>query len=204
MTSPPPQPAPPRLVVVQLPDGTPIGLRAVIPEDREAIRTGFREMSQTSRHMRFFVAGQEMSETQARYFTEIDQVNHVAVCAIEPVEAKRGYGIARFVRDPVRTESAEFAIAVIDEMQRRGIGTVLLAALYLKARARGVKVLYGEFMASNPVMPHWLPKLGAEILPGEDSTYRVARWPIDREIKGKSPAPERFLQWLGRLQNLKV
>jgi GNAT superfamily N-acetyltransferase len=189
-------------LAVRLDDGTPIGLRPVIPADREALRNGFREMSQTSRYMRFFASGNEMSEAQARYFSEIDQVNHVAVCAIEPLRRQRGYGIARFIRDHDKPNSAEFAIAVIDEMQHRGLGTALLAALFLRAKAAGLRTLYGEYMAENPVIPHWLPKLNAVVRPSGDESYGIIQWPIDKPISPDSNASRQFLQWLGRLGEL--
>jgi hypothetical protein len=102
-----------------LADGTPVWVRPVVPEDREGLRQGYREMSRTSRYMRFFTAGAEISEERARYFTEVDQRDHVAWWAVEPVSDLRGYGIARFVRDAGQPDRADFAIAIIDEMQGR-------------------------------------------------------------------------------------
>jgi GNAT superfamily N-acetyltransferase len=189
-------------IVVQLHDGTPVRIRPVLPSDAERVRRGYRDMSATARHMRFFVAGEEMSEAQARYFTEIDQVNHVALCAVAPTEAERGYGIARFVRDADRNDVAEFAIAVIDEMQRRGLGTVLLAALYLRAKSAGLRLLHAEFMASNPVMPRWLPKLNASIASTNDPSFRTINWPISAPLAATSATAQHFAEWVERLSKL--
>jgi GNAT superfamily N-acetyltransferase len=166
-------------MIVTLRDGTPVRVRLVRPDDRARLQRGVHEMSRTSRYMRFFVSTCEMTEEQARYFTEIDQINHVAVCAVDPTDAEhRGYGIARFVRDVGNPHTAEFAVAVIDEIQGRGLGTILMAALYLRAQALGVVELYSETLAENPIVPNWLPRLGATLHATTNPAHRLLRWPI--------------------------
>jgi len=188
--------------VVVLHDGTPARVRLVRPDDRDRILRGVREMSGTSRYMRFFTSRRDMSEEQARYFTEIDQVNHVAVCAVEATKAEeRGYGISRFVRDDKEPHIAEFAVAVIDEMQHRGLGTVLLAALYLRAQQRGIHELRGDVLAENPAMLKWMPRLGATIETTSEAGCHLIRWPI---VAGKETLPKGidadFMLWLDWLR----
>jgi GNAT superfamily N-acetyltransferase len=153
--------------------------------------------------MRFFTVGNDMSDTQARYFTEVDQRDHVAWCGVEPVRNGRGYGIARFVRDAAQPTRADFAIAVIDDMQGRGLGTILLAALYVLAQAGGIEELHGEFLPGNPVTPLWLPRLGAEI-DGGDPYCGVIRWRIGREDAFASDLPQGhgLFAWVARLRPL--
>lgn len=192
---------PPRLIVA-LRDGTPVRVRLVRPDDRGLVLRGVGEMSGTSRYMRFFAGTPGITDRQARYFTDIDQVNHVAVCGVEPTDAEdRGYGIARFVRDADDPHAAEFAVAVIDAMQRRGLGTVLLAALHVLARARGVRELRGEILSENPVMLEWLPRLGATLDAIHDPAYRLSRWTV--RPAGAPPVPgiaPDFALWLERLR----
>lgn len=187
-----------------LADGTPVRVRPVVAGDREGLKQGYREMSRTARYMRFFIAGAEMSDKEARYFTEVDQRDHVAWCGIEPVNNSRGYGIARFVRDSAQPIRADFAIAVIDEMQGRGLGTILLATLYLLAQAGGIDELQGEVLPDNPVMPVWLPQLGADIVASGDPNYHIIRWPIRRGDDSVADAREgnRFFEWVAKLRPL--
>ena len=187
-----------------LAEGVPVWVRPVVPSDREGLRQGYREMSRTSRYMRFFTAGAEISAERARYFTEVDQRDHVAWCAVEPVSNLRGYGIARFVRDTGQPDRADFAIALIDEMQGKGLGTILLAALYLLAQARGICELRSEVLPDNPILPRWLPTLGASITSSGDPSYRLLRWPIRRgnDPPADTPAGHRFAGWLVRLRPL--
>lgn len=72
-------------LVVAVRGGTPA---RIPPNDSARSLRGVREMSRTSRHMRFFATTRKMSPEQARYFMEIDQVNHVARCADEPTDAE--------------------------------------------------------------------------------------------------------------------
>ena len=129
-----------------LADRTPVWVRPVVATDRQGLREGYREMSRTARYLRFFTVGNEMSDIRARYFTEVDQRDHIAWCGVEPVHNGRGYGIARFVRDAAQPNRADFAIAVVDDMQGKGLGTILLATLYVLAQAGGIEELHGEFM----------------------------------------------------------
>lgn len=182
-----------------LSDGTPVLVRPVVPSDREPLRQGYRAMSRTSRYMRFFTVGNEMSDEKARYFTEIDQQDHIAWCGVEP-NNRRGYGIARFIRDI--DGSAEFAVAVIDELQGRGLGTILLAAIYAIAQSKRVREFHGEVMPDNPVMPIWLPQLGATILPTGDPNCRIIRWPIleGDTVPTDTPTARRFMQWVKQMR----
>jgi len=98
-----------------------------------------------------------------RYLTEVDQINHVAWVAVAaektPVAA---LGVARFVRMPEQPAIAEFSFAVIDAMQRKGLGRALLAMLHLLAAERGVGSLRAVCLLENQKVVGWLSRLGAE------------------------------------------
>jgi GNAT superfamily N-acetyltransferase len=149
-------------------DGTRVILRALVPEDKEALRDAFAHLSFETRYMRFFSVVSEPSEAVLRYLTSVDQENHVAIVAgVESLDlkAERGVGIARFVRVAGEPHVAEAAVTVIDEFQRRGIGTVLLIELTRAAIARGVRVFRGEVLATNEGMLQILESVGAKLDP---------------------------------------
>jgi GNAT superfamily N-acetyltransferase len=56
---------------------------------------------------------------------------------------------------------AEAAFAVIDALQGLGLGTALLAILYLMAQAQGIQILRAIVLAENTKMVSWLGHLGA-------------------------------------------
>ena len=63
---------------------------------------------------------------------------------------RRTQGLRRSIRwsreDP---KAAEVAFTVIDACQHRGLGTILLAVLYVTAEARGVQVLRAIILSEN-------------------------------------------------------
>ena len=58
---------------------------------------------------------------------------------------------ARCVLDEAE-RTAEFAVAVADEYQRRGLGIELLKTLVTYASKKGVRRLFGEILADNQPM----------------------------------------------------
>ena len=184
-----------------LSDGTPVRIRPVLPTDLDGLRQGYRELSGTSRYLRFFTGGSEMSTEQARYFTNVDQHDHIAWCGVDPIFNKRGYGISRFCRNKDSPTTAEFAIAVIDEMQGKGLGTILLATLFLLAEAAQIDELYGQVLRENPIVPRWFQRLGAAVQ-DDDPDYLTIRWPINSANlqSSSSNSAIRFTQFLKRIR----
>jgi len=55
---------------------------------------------------------------------------------------------------------AEMAFAVIDTYQGRGLGSTLLATLYLVAQARGIETLRAVVLIAIGTAAEWLRRLG--------------------------------------------
>lgn len=147
---------------IQLKDGTPVLLRPVLPEDRQRLQDELLLMSAESRYRRFLSRMSRLSEEQLRYFTEVDQETHVAWIALNPAAAGLpGLGIARFIRKQEQPRVAEVALAVIDAFQGRGLGSALLATLYLMAQARGIDAFRAVLSVENETVGAWLRRLGA-------------------------------------------
>jgi len=160
-------------VPLQLADGTGVILRPVASSDREYFRMGFRSMSPESRYRRFFSCLPGLSDAQLRYLTEVDQINHVAWVAVaaEPTPTA-GLGVARFVRMPEQPAIAEFSLAVIDPMQRKGLGRAFLTMLCLSAAERGVGILRAVCLAENET----LVSSGASELNREATAREPSNW----------------------------
>lgn len=158
-------------------DGTLVTVRPVVPSDREELRRGFLELSPESRYHRFLNPVAVPSEDLLTYLTTVDHENHVAICATlesPDLKTERGIGIARFVR--LNRDTAEGAITVVDDMQRRGVATVLLRELLRAAQVRGIKTLRAEVLADNASMRAILERAGAEEVERTDETiaYELA------------------------------
>lgn len=134
-------------------DGTEVQLRLIGPGDKALLCDGFQRMSPESRYRRFFTAKSRLTDAELRYLTEIDNVNHVAIGALRRVDGEaQGLGVARFVRFEDRPEAAEAAIAVVDEVQGRGLGSLLFQRLVAAARERGVEKMVSTVLSSNKPM----------------------------------------------------
>jgi GNAT superfamily N-acetyltransferase len=135
-------------------DGTKVALRLVRPDDKELLRDGFNRWSPESRYARFFGPKASLSDDELRYLCEVDQEDHVAIGAVrdDGGDPPVGLGIARFVRLADRRDTAEAAIAVADEAQRKGLGKLLLMRLVAAATERGVTRFRSEVLGSNEAM----------------------------------------------------
>ena len=136
--------------------------------------------------------------------TEVDQVNHVAWVAVaaEPTPAA-GLGVARFVRMAEQPAITEFSFAVIDSMQRKGLGRALLALLHLSAAEGGVGILRAVCLPENQSVVSWLCRLGAEYRGCSEGTVeldlRVGKTPeLSATRGGTADRFARGLDYLGR------
>lgn len=136
--------------VASLADGTPVRLRWVGPDARELVRAGFDSLSPTSRYLRFFTAKPRLSERELDILTATDGTRHVAIGATTNDDPPtRGLGIARFVRTSDSDTIAEAAVAVVDDWQGRGIGSLLLDRLSRAALERGVDHFRCQILVTN-------------------------------------------------------
>ena len=114
-----------------------IAVRPIEPGDKAALAAAFERLSAESRYRRFLSPHGELSAAELRYLTEVDHHDHEALVALDPATGE-GVGVARYVRDRARPESAEIAVAA-DRWQGRGVGTLLLHRLVDRAREEGIR-----------------------------------------------------------------
>lgn len=161
-------------VSTTLRDGTPVVIRMVEPDDKQAFAHGMARLSARSRYLRFHSGIKELSDKQLRYLTEVDQHDHVAWAAFtREGEDEVGIGVARFVRVADEPDVAEAAITVLDEYQGRGLGTLLLGVLSAAAKRRGVRMFRSYVLGENVSMLALFDALGADRSMDEPGVYRV-------------------------------
>ena len=154
-------------------DGSRVEVRPVRRSDAELLLRGFGRLSDESRYRRFLSSMPELSEEMVRYLTDVDHHDHEAVVALD-AETGEGVGVARYVRDLDRPERAEAAVAVIDDWQERGLGTLLLELLAVRAREEGVNRFTALMLASNDEMMELLEGLGpVRVIAREAGTVEV-------------------------------
>lgn len=153
-------------------DGTVFSVRPIVPSDREELRQAYRAASARTRYLRFLGSFGELNEETLTYLTDVDQENHVALVAtvVSPdLKTERGIGVARFIRLASDPKVAEAAISVADDMQRRGIGSVLAQEIERAARHRGVRTIRADVLEGNAAMRSILEDAGAKRVDSGDN-----------------------------------
>jgi GNAT superfamily N-acetyltransferase len=136
--------------VHRLSDGTEVRVRLLRPSDRDKVAAGFRRLSPQSRYRRFFSPMPRLSERMLRRLTQTDDWNHLAIIAESAGENEaEALGVARYIRVQDAPETAEASVAVIDDMQRKGLGQLLLTTLVEAARERGINKFRASLLAEN-------------------------------------------------------
>ena len=134
----------------RLRNGTPILIRPIRADDKHLLEEGLTNLSETSVQRRFLSPKQRFTRSELRYLTEVDGWDHVALVAESPTQpARRLIAVARYVRDPEQPDSAEAAIVVADDFQRRGLGSLLVEELGRRARMRGVRRFTATMAGDN-------------------------------------------------------
>jgi len=148
-----------RVSEVELSDGSEVEIRPLTPDDKDGLAAGFERLSELSRYRRFLSPTAHLSGEQLAYLTEVDHHDHEALVAIDPA-SRQGLAVARYVRSGENPREAEFAVAVADDWQRRGLGTALLGHLATSARAEGITRFTGLVLEDNEPMRQLLESLG--------------------------------------------
>jgi GNAT superfamily N-acetyltransferase len=143
--------------VIELGEGRRVHIRPLGAADRDALAQGFERLGPQSRYMRFFAPVVRLTQRQLEYLTDIDHHDHEALVAVDE-ETRNGVGVARYVR--IGGQAAEAAVAVADDWQRMGVGSLLLDELADRARAEGIKSFTAQVLADNAGALALLERIG--------------------------------------------
>lgn len=140
-----------------------LAVRPVSPADAGIAQAFVTSLSGTSRYFRFFQALKCLSPTMLDRFTRVDHVTEVALAAVADPDGRPSMvAEARYVI-AADGRSAEFALAVADQWQRRGLATQLMATLERIAAAAGITRLTGECLAINEGCVSFARSLGYRV-----------------------------------------
>jgi RimJ/RimL family protein N-acetyltransferase len=146
-------------VVETLPDGRPVTIRALRPDDRDGLLAAVANSSARSLYRRFFSPKRSFTAKEVAYFLDIDFADHLALVAVLNEGGRPTIvGGARYV--VVQPGRAEVAFTVVDHHQGQGIGTLLMGHLANLARQAGIKELIAEVLAENIAMLKVFEKSG--------------------------------------------
>lgn len=157
-------------------DGTKYRIRPISRADADREREFIRRMSPQSRYARFMHELREPSDEFVARLVDVDQRTSMALVALHGEGAdERIIGVARYAADPGGS-NCEFAVAVADDWQCRGIATTLIPALFAHAERQGFREIYGTILAGNQRMIELAEWLGMTVdPPGGGDTVRAWR-----------------------------
>ena len=149
-------------------------VRAIGPDDRDALAGFYAGLSPESRHARFHGAAAVVAPSVAAYFCGPDHDHREGLVA-ESVDIGRIEIIGHVCIEPVAPGVAEMAIAVADSWQHRGVGRALLAAAIEWARANGFETLSASMLCGNAAILGLVRSIGCPIAyaPAADGTVDV-------------------------------
>lgn len=142
------------------PDGTPVRIRALRPDDLQRELEFARALSRQSLYLRLHYSPREVTERDAERLLELDYHDTMAIGALVAGDRDdRIVGVSRYARIEA-SDRAECAIVVADEWQGQGLGTELMRSLAGAAKARGIATLEGTSLAENRRILAWARNFG--------------------------------------------
>jgi acetyl coenzyme A synthetase (ADP forming)-like protein len=132
-----------------LKDGGTVRLRPIVPSDAPALQAFVKNMSTESSYFRFFRVKKQLEPKELEQFTHLDYDVQMAFVAIVDGDL---VGIGRYNADDCPDGFAEAAFTVADDMQGKGIGTLLVYRIAAYARAHSIKGFRAYVLADNHAM----------------------------------------------------
>lgn len=134
-------------------------IREIRPEDKGPLEAGLQLLSSQSRHYRFFSSRKNFTDKELKFFTEVDQVNHLAyVAGNMDQDGPTPAGSIRCVRDEKRPQYAELAVTIVDLYHGKGLGFKMLEVLAAAALKQNITYFFGDFHSTNTGMLKLLEK----------------------------------------------
>ena len=165
-------------------NGETLLVRALLPEDAEALQRFVRGMDEADRRTRFMSHIKELPAGRLARFTLIDHARDCAIAAWRGSGEIAGWAQYACLRFP---EACEFGIAVVADMKGQGLAAFLLRQLVAQAGRQGYRAVCAEILADNAAMRALAAKLGFKTAPSpEDARLVAARLALQREKRPKS------------------
>ena len=138
-----------------LKNGLQVTIRAIRPEDRDALLAAIKELEERTVYLRFFGPKKEFSHRELTEATDVDFVRTVAlVTCLQDSAGEKIIGAGRYIAfgsaDP--PDRAEVAFTVEEDYHGLGIAGKMLRHLAVIAKQKGVVQFHAEVLPQNKGM----------------------------------------------------
>ena len=150
-------------------------IRPIQPDDAQRERDFISRMRPQSRYHRFLHNLREPGDQLIDKLVNVDHHRTMALVAVTgDGDAERLIGVARYAADNER--ECEFAVAIADDWQCRGIGTTLTKLLFEYCARQGFRLIYGTVLADNQRMLELAEGLGLTVDAPREGEATVRAW----------------------------
>jgi acyl-CoA hydrolase len=154
--------------------GIELEIRPIQTADERTLQEFFYSHRPETVYARYFSHKRQLGHREASEMCALDYDGRMALGAFQPQgEGERLMGVARYSLNP-RTNRAETATVVHEEMRRKHLATYLLQQLEAYARKKGISGFEAEILPENIGMQEVHRKLGHRVFyaPADD-VYKV-------------------------------
>jgi RimJ/RimL family protein N-acetyltransferase len=144
---------------ITLANGLRVLIRPIRPDDKAELQRGMGRLSQETLYRRFLAAKPRLTSSELRYFTEVDNHDHIALVAVELHFPHRIMGVARAVRDLHEPDLAEWAIVIADPLQGMGLGSRMIEMLADAAKGVGIRRFTATMLTDNEPVHRLLARI---------------------------------------------
>ncbi|AKE38785.1 Acyl-CoA synthetase (NDP forming) [Corynebacterium camporealensis] len=178
---------------VILNDGDIATLRAIRPEDRDAIEAFFGRVSEQSKYLRFFGTHPTLTDDDWKRWMDTKDHDKVTLVMVErnDIVAVAGYDlIPQFLPDRV----ADVSFLVQDSHHSKGVGNILLEHLAEIGREGEISRFYAEMLTQNRQMVQVFIRAGYSVHPELADGYIVVDFSIAPNEKSRDVMERRELR----------
>lgn len=155
-------------------DGVEYRIRPLRPDDRERDRALVAGLRTEPRFGRMMGLMREPSAELLDRLVRVDYRREIALVAVVGEGSNEAIvAVARYGGNPAY---CEFAMAVADEWQRRGIGSQLSELVFAYAKANGVRRMYAILVADNQRLLKLAEDLRMSVRRSPDDNSVVEAW----------------------------
>jgi RimJ/RimL family protein N-acetyltransferase len=138
-----------------LKNGLQVTVRAIRPDDRDALLAAFKELDERTVYLRFFGPKPEVTHRELTEATDVDFVRTVAlVTCLQDGGGEKIIGAGRYIAfgDADPPDRAEVAFTVEEDYHGLGIAGMMLRHLTGIAKDKGVTEFHAEVLPGNKGM----------------------------------------------------
>jgi RimJ/RimL family protein N-acetyltransferase len=143
-------------------DGRSVTIRAIRPDDADAMRAAFERLSAEARYARFMTPLRELNPALLRRAVQPAAGDRALVAVVAEGAGEVVVGGARYLKT-ADDGTCEFAVTIVDDWPGVGLAGRLMRELTRDAGARGLRRMEGFVLASNRPMLDLARRLGFEI-----------------------------------------